>query len=63
MKMKDCKICDGTGKADSGGVYEWGEPIYVKCECAEGMPYPDDLDGRFPVDYEGIEIDEAEDIE
>jgi len=33
--MKDCPRCDGTGADDSGATYEWGEPIYVKCECTE----------------------------
>jgi len=34
-----CHRCNDTGRDDSGGTYEWGETIYVKCECQEGMPY------------------------
>lgn len=30
---RNCSVCGGTGAADSGGVYEWGETIYIPCEC------------------------------
>jgi hypothetical protein len=30
---RNCSVCGGTGAADSGGVYEWGETIYLPCEC------------------------------
>jgi len=28
-----CKDCNGTGSADSGGTYSWGEPIFIRCHC------------------------------
>lgn len=28
-----CPKCSGTGMADSGGVYPWGEGINVHCDC------------------------------
>ncbi len=34
-----CPYCDGTRERDSGGVYPWGEPIFVPCDC----PEPPDL--------------------
>lgn len=31
--MRSCPYCHGTGERDSGGVYPWGEGIFVPCEC------------------------------
>ncbi|WP_312465768.1 DUF551 domain-containing protein [Atlantibacter hermannii] len=28
-----CPKCGGTGMADSGGFYPWGEPIFIECDC------------------------------
>lgn len=28
-----CVKCNGTGEADSGGVYPWGEGINIQCDC------------------------------
>lgn len=33
-----CPKCDDTGLADSGGVYPWGEPITIPCDCREPEP-------------------------
>lgn len=28
-----CRLCNGTGRMDSGGSAPWGEPLMVECEC------------------------------
>ena len=33
--VKNCCACGGTGQADSGASYEWGEFISKPCECLE----------------------------
>jgi hypothetical protein len=30
-----CPICQGTGQADTGASYEWGEFITQPCQCLE----------------------------
>ncbi|HGG8715052.1 TPA: hypothetical protein ACJJY0_004860 [Enterobacter asburiae] len=37
-----CPKCGGTGMADSGGFYPWGEPIFIECDChaAPQLPQP-----------------------
>lgn len=54
-----CPKCGGTGMADSGGFYPWGEPIFIECDChaAPQLPLPavvpdaieidDDFDSAF----------------
>lgn len=54
-----CPKCGGTGMADSGGFYPWGEPIFIECDChaAPQLPQPavvpdaieidDDFDSAF----------------
>lgn len=32
-EKKFCMFCGGTGRADTGGFYPWGEPIFAACEC------------------------------
>mgnify|MGYP001575424094 CR=1 FL=1 len=29
----DCRDCNGTGEADSGGIMPWGEPAMIRCHC------------------------------
>ncbi|MDU7812113.1 MAG: hypothetical protein E7J69_06295 [Atlantibacter hermannii] len=35
QKHGKCERCNGTGMEDSGGVYPWGEPIMIGCQCQE----------------------------
>lgn len=28
-----CPECNDTGQRDTGGVYPWGESIFVPCDC------------------------------
>lgn len=30
-----CPKCDGTGEADSGGIYPWGAPATIPCDCQQ----------------------------
>jgi hypothetical protein len=37
-----CKICNGTGAADTGGFLPWGESIFAPCECIRCSQTPGD---------------------
>ncbi len=37
-----CPKCDGTGEADSGGIYPWGAPATIPCGCQ----HPAAVDGE-----------------
>ena len=42
MKVITCPKCNNTGLADSGGVYPWGQPILIPCDCKEEELIPCD---------------------
>lgn len=35
---RSCHECDEDGLRDSGGVYPWGEPVLVPCDCKKKKP-------------------------
>lgn len=37
LYRSSCPECRGTGQRDTGGIYPWGEGIFMECDCHDAM--------------------------
>lgn len=56
--MANCIECNDTGQRDTGGVYPWGENVYVECDCAMGGDMYESICAAIMAHTESEDIDE-----